>query len=74
MDKVSQRRKIMAYMREHGSITPKDAEKLFRCMRLASRIDELRNKEGHKEILTVMESYIDEDGTRVRYARYVIAE
>ena len=71
----NQCRKILAYIIEHGSITPKEAEDNFRCMRLASRINELRGKKyKYQKIVTTMESYVDEEGYTTRYARYSIAE
>ena len=67
MSKATQSSKILRYMDEHGSITPKDAMR-FGCMRLAARIKDLRTA-GH-EIQREMVSMKDEDGTIIRYARY----
>ena len=39
--------RILKYMRENGSITPLEAMGEFGCMRLASRISDLRKK-GYK--------------------------
>lgn len=71
MDKQSQNVKILAYMRENGSITPKQAEDLFTCMRLASRINDLRK---HHNIITEIVRYTDKDGDRRSYARYYLAD
>lgn len=44
--KPTQCEMILGYMRAFGSITPMDALQDIGCMRLASRIDELR-KQGY---------------------------
>lgn len=41
---MSQCEKIMKFMETHGSITAKQAEKYIGCMRLASRIHDLREQ------------------------------
>lgn len=43
---ITQKTKILAHMLLHHAITPLDALKLYGCMRLASRICDLR-KEGY---------------------------
>lgn len=66
--KETQCSKILDYMEREGSITPLDALREFGCMRLASRITDLR-KAGfviHKE----METAKNKNGEAVRYARY----
>ena len=45
--KPTQSDRILKYMRENGSITPLEAMGEFGCMRLASRISDLRKK-GYK--------------------------
>ena len=66
--RLTQKEKILAYLKAHGSITPKDAEgNGIDSMRLAARIGELR-KEGHC-ITTYMETYRSSKGVS-RYARY----
>jgi hypothetical protein len=45
---------------------------LFRCERLASRINDLKNR-GYK-IGTTIVSYKDEDGITIRYAEYFLEE
>ena len=42
--KISQCMKILEYMRKHGSITPREAEDAFGCMRLAARIADLKDQ------------------------------
>ena len=43
---MTQRKDILRYMRERGSITPLEALQHFGCLRLAARILELR-EESH---------------------------
>lgn len=40
---MNQSEKILDYIRENGSITPLDALREFGCMRLASRISDLKH-------------------------------
>lgn len=46
MSKMTQSQRILSYMEEFGSITQLEALSDLGCMRLASRITDLR-KEGH---------------------------
>ena len=71
-NKVNQCAKILEYIAVHGSITPKDADREFGCMRLASRISDLK-KAGFK-IHKEMETAKNRDGETVRYARYKLVE
>lgn len=66
--KETQCNKILDYMEREGSITPLEALREFGCMRLASRITDLKRKGYiiHKE----METAKNRDGEPVRYARY----
>jgi hypothetical protein len=67
-EKLNQCEKILQYMNEYGAITPIDALREFGCMRLASRISDLR-KAGfviHKE----MASAKNRNGETVRFALY----
>lgn len=66
--KETQCSKILDYMEHEGSITPLDALREFGCMRLASRITDLK-KEGYV-ISKEMETAKNRDGEPVRYARY----
>lgn len=66
--------KVLAYIIEHGSITPREAEDAFGCMRLAARISDLRAdglrirsskrkvKNRYGEDVYVAEYRLDEDG------------
>jgi hypothetical protein len=69
-DKRSQCIKILEYLREGRIINPKIARILFNCERLASRINDLKNR-GHA-IEGQIVSYTDEDGNRVRYKEYFL--
>lgn len=44
MEKQKQCDLILQHMEEHGSINPKEAESEYGCMRLAARINDLRNR------------------------------
>ena len=66
--KVTQCEKILAYMEREGGITPLDALREFGCMRLASRITDLR-KSG-VAIDKEMVSAKNRDGETVRFALY----
>ena len=65
---MTQNEKILQYIEQEGSITPLDALREFGCMRLASRVSELK-KEGYP-IKTEMETNKNRYGERIRYARY----
>lgn len=67
MKPLSQKQKVMKYMKTFGSITDLQARSLH-INRLAARINELRN-EGY-EILSEMQSYKNQDGRIVRYSKY----
>ena len=72
MAKLNQCDKILAYIREHGSITPLDALREFNCMRLASRMSDLKRL-GYS-VKSVMETSKNKNGEPVSYARYTICE
>lgn len=72
MEKVTQCDKILAYIREHGSITPLDALREFGCMRLASRMSDLKVR-GYN-VKSKMETSKNKKGEPVSYARYTICE
>lgn len=66
--KITQCNNILAYMRDVGPINPKIAEDQFGCMRLASRISDLR-KRG-KAIKKTMVDGKNKFGDDVRFAQY----
>lgn len=69
---LTQRDKILAHFKKYGSITPLDALREFGCMRLATRIFELK-EDGYK-IKTVIEKAKNKSGEPVHYARYFLKE
>lgn len=66
--KVTQCEKILQYMNEYGGITPIDALREFGCMRLASRITDL--KRSGVPIKKEMVSAKNRKGETVRFALY----
>jgi hypothetical protein len=66
--KLSQCQKIIDYMEREGSITPLTALREFGCMRLASRISDLKRR-GYT-ITREFETAKNKAGEPVRYARY----
>lgn len=68
----TQREKILEYLKEYSSITPLDALREFNCMRLATRVFELK-QQGYN-IKTVIERAENKSGEPVHYARYFLQE
>jgi hypothetical protein len=62
---INAKKEILKYLESGNSITPLEALKLFRCMRLGARINEYR-KEGYDIKTKIIES----EGKR--YARYTL--
>ena len=62
--------RILAYMRNHGSITSMDAYKDLGITRLSARIKELRDM-GYN-IVTLMIDSENRYGEAVRYGKYVL--
>ena len=73
MDKVTQRKKILAYCEQHGSITIRDAFTKLNINSPSKRISELRNS-GKYIVSSVTESKTDTDGNTTRWKRYFIHE
>jgi hypothetical protein len=67
----NQRQRIIEYLQQNGSITPMDALNKIGCMRLATRIWELKNWDGY-DIKTFIETATNNKGEKKRYARYVL--
>lgn len=67
-DRLTQCEEILEYMNEKGSITPMDAMHEIGCMRLASRICDLKKQGYH--ISKEMVNYVNFKGIRKRYASY----
>jgi hypothetical protein len=59
-------------MKKYGSITAKEAENEYGCMRLASRINELRR--NGVAITAEMVAGKNRRGEATHYARYSLAE
>lgn len=69
---MTQCEKILDYMISNGSITPLDALREFGCMRLASRINDLK-RQG-VVITSTIETNINRYGEKIRYSRYELKE
>lgn len=67
---MTQCEKILQYIEETGSITPLDALREFGCMRLASRMCDIK-KMGYA-VKKEMETGKNRNGEPVHYARYFI--
>lgn len=65
---MSQCERILQYIEDYGSITQLDALREFGCMRLASRVSDMR-KMGIN-IVRDMETSNNRYGEKVTYARY----
>ena len=65
---MTQKDRILKYLRDFGSITPLDAMADLGCMRLASRISELKG-DGYA-IRKEMEKGRNRYGQKTSYARY----
>lgn len=67
---MTQNEMIINHLREYGSITQLEALRDYGCMRLASRISDLR-KTGIK-IIRLTETSHNRYGQKIRYARYIM--
>lgn len=63
---------ILAYMREHWSITPMEALNHCGCMRLSARIHDLRNL-GH-DIVMELVTVKSRNGVKTKVSRYRLNE
>ena len=70
--KASQCDKVLAFMKQHGSITQADAVYQLNTFRLSARIADLK-KRGY-DITSVIAEGVDKEGKRVRFARYSLRE
>lgn len=73
MNKATQRGKILAYCKEHGSITIREAFTALNINSPSKRISEMRNS-GQYIVDSIEESRDDTDGNTVRWKRYFIRE
>ena len=62
--------RVLDYLKTHGSITPLEALNELGCYRLGARIWDLRH-DGHT-IDTEIERGVDRHGEPMRYARYTL--
>lgn len=69
---MTQCEKIMSYMQEYGGITQLDALREFGCMRLASRISDLR-RDGMR-IKSEMVKAKNRYGEPISFARYTLED
>ena len=72
MEKQKHCESILQHMKTFGSINPKEAENLYGCMRLAARINDLRNR--GVAIDTEMVPGKNRYGANTRYAVYRLAK
>ena len=71
--KMTQKQKILMYIKIYGSITPMDAIYNFGITKLSTRISEMRRKDGI-QFNVVMEEGVNRFEEPTRYARYSLAE
>lgn len=71
MDKLTQRMKILAYCKEHGSITIRDAFEKLNINSTSKRISEMRKSPAFV-VESVNETRINSKGETKRYKRYFI--
>ena len=69
---MSQSNQILAHLKKGKTITPLEALRLYGTMRLAARINDLRNK-GHNIACTICEVR-NSGGTVSRIAKYRLAK
>lgn len=70
--KLTQRRQILQYCKENGSITIREASDYFHMNSASKRISELRRL-GY-EVQDEWETNINSSGKKKRYKRYYITE
>ena len=68
---MTDKAKVLEWLRAHGTITPMEALRGFGCYRLGARIWDLRHKDGF-DIETHMEYRINEDGEISKWAVYIL--
>jgi predicted ArsR family transcriptional regulator len=71
MDSLTQRAKILAFCKEHGSITVRDAATKLDINSPTKRISEMRLS-GEYDVQSIDESRINSSGETKRYKRYFI--
>ena len=69
---MNQCEQILAYIQEHGSITPMEALNYCGCMRLSARIHDLRNM-GHDIVMDLV-AVKSRSGVKTKVSRYRLNE
>ena len=69
----SQADDVLAFMKKHGSITHRQAEDFLGCMRLASRIHELKRRKDPVNIKRDLITVKARNGRVTHIARYSLA-
>ena len=70
MDKATQKGKILAYCKEHGSITIREAFEKLHINSPSKRISEMRL--GGYDVQSIVEEKVNSSDETVRYKRYFI--
>ena len=70
--KLSQCERIIRHLQDYGSITSLEAMKEYGIMRLASRINDLKNR-GYK-IISITEKSKNRYGEPTKYSVYMLTE
>ena len=69
---LSQKEQILAYLQNGGELTPLRALDLFGTTKLATRISELINEDGHTEIQKKLVDVKTKHGYKARVMSYFI--
>lgn len=70
--RMTQHKRIMRHLCEHGTLTSMEAISLYGIMKLSTRVSELRAR--GEQIETVMRKGLNRYGDPVRYAEYRMKE
>ena len=70
--RMTQHKRIMRHLYEHGTLTSMEAISLYGIMKLSTRVSELRAR--GEQIETVMCKGLNRYGDPVRYAEYRMKE
>ena len=73
MDKATQRGKILAYCKEHGSITIREAFEKLDINSPSKRISEMRLSPDY-DVQSIEETREKDNGITVRFKRYFIKQ
>lgn len=68
--KLTQRQRVLNYMREFGSITPMEAFADLGVTKLATRISELINEDKVDNIVKIRMSTVNRFGEHCNYMKY----